>query len=110
MPQPREEAGERADPEHSGKSKAESGIQTDISPIIERVAAVVPVAQVPHRVKKPSDQKFQSGADEQREQERPDRVVSCDTGKKDIEKNAAHAVDRQPRTIEKAAVSEGAVL
>lgn len=110
FPQLCKQAGEHADPENPGDSKAKCGIEADISFIIERIAAIVPVAQIPDRVKEPPDQKFQSGADEQREGERSDRVLFCDTGEQYIKKNTADAVDRKPRTVEKAAVRKAAVL
>lgn len=104
------EAGEHTDPENPGDSKAQGGIETDISFIIERIAVVIPVAQIPHRVEEPPDQKFQPGADEQREQERPDRVAFCDGGEQDVKEDTADAVDRKPGTVKKAAVRKAAVL
>lgn len=104
------EAGEHADPENPGNSEAQGGIETDISFIIERIAAVIPVAQIPYRVEEPPNQKFQSGADEQREKERPDGVVFCDAREQDIKKNAADAVDGQPGAVKKTAVRKAAVL
>ena len=110
FPELREEIREYADPEYPGKSKAKCGPETDIAVIIKGIAAVIPVAQIPYGIEKPPDQKFESGADEQRKEERYDRVLFCGAGEQKVKKNAAHTVDGQPWTVEKAAVRKAAVF
>lgn len=75
QPEPCKEICQKADPEYTCNAKSHGRIETDIAVVIKRVAAVIPVAQIPYRIKKPSDCKFQSGANEQREKENEDRVL-----------------------------------
>lgn len=74
-PEPCEEICQKADPECTRNAKSHGRIETDIAVVIERVATVIPVAQIPYRIKKPSDRKFQTGANEHREKENEERVL-----------------------------------
>ena len=77
---------------------------------MKRIAAVIPVAQIPEDIQKPSDQEFQTGADAGTEEKDAGRVdFFSPASKQQIEKHCADAVDRNPRTVEEAAVGKGLV-
>ena len=77
---------------------------------MKRIAAVIPVAQIPEDIQKPSDQEFQTGADAGTEEKDAGRVdFFSPAAQQQIEKHCADAVDRKPRPVEEAAVGKGFV-
>ena len=77
---------------------------------MKRIAAVIPVAQIPEGIQRPSDQEFQTGADGGTEEKDAGRVdFFSPAAQQQIEKHCADAVDRKPRPVEEAAVGKGFV-